>query len=553
MSRILAIDIDQGSAYVATGVARGGSVKLEQVVTIPLGETLTPSNAAALGKQLKDALKSHGIPPGPVVAVVGRDRVILKDIKIPKVAPGEEPALVRFQASKDMTEAFDSVVLDYFTLDRPDADGQMRAVTATVRKDLLASYKSFCQAAGLKLEGLTARPLGTLAALDRAFVTGAVTAPEAKHSSIAVLSRGEKWGELVVARDGQVIFSRTISATSLTAEAMLLGELRRNLAVYNGQNPQQPVESLFIAEAAGPSGTWSGRIRAGLTIPVQAFDPLAGVEHDTSADARGQFAGLAGVLQLKSKAKPLPIDFASPRQAVSTEAANKRIALSIASILALFIIGGLAFGYIQVEKKQARLTELVKEKSALDKEVKELEEDAKRIKIYKEWDTQRVNWLDEIYDLAARFPDINGARLEQFRGEPYAMPKAAKNVKVDKNLPVLVAKMFLKIQTESGKLMDEFQTALQADKKYHHLARQTKGGATAGSSRFTHSYELIALVERRPASEYTRTLSASVPAKPSRAMKGFGERTGGGFPEFGKRPESKAEEKTEELPGGPNR
>jgi len=548
LSRILAIDIDQGSAYVASGVARGGSVKLDRAVTVSLGEPLTPSNAAALGKQLRDALKSFGIPASPVVAVVGRDRVILKDIKIPKVAPGEEPALVRFQATKDQTEAADTVVLDYFTLDRPDPDGQVRVVTASIRKDLLASYKTLCQSAGLKLDGLTARPLGTLAALDRAFATGAVTAPETKRSSIAVLTRGEKWGELVVARDDQVVFSRTISATALNTEAMLLGELRRNLAVYNGQNPTQPVESLFIAEAAGPAGTWSGRIRAGLTVPVQAFDPLAGLEHDTSADARGQFAGLAGVLQLKSKSKPLPIDFASPRQTVSTEAANKRIAMSVASILVLLAIGGLVYGYIQVEKKQTRLTALVTEKTDLEKQFKEMEEDEKRIKIYKEWDTQRVNWLDEMFDLASRFPDINGARLEHFRGEPYAVPKAAKNAKVDRNLPVLVAKLYLKIQTESGKLIDEFQSALQADKKYHHLARQTKGGATAGSGRFTQSYELIALLERRPASEYVRTLAATAPPKPSRAMKGFGERTGGGFPEFGgNRGKSKTEE---EIPGG---
>src|SRR5947208_459042 len=103
----------------------------------------------------------------------------------------------------------------------------------------------------------------------------------------------------------------------------LLGERRRNLAVYNGQNPQQPVEALYVAEAAGPGG-WSGRVRAGLTVPVQAFDPLAGVEHETPPDARGHFAALAGLLQLKAKAGRLPIDFVNPRQPVSRDAANRK-------------------------------------------------------------------------------------------------------------------------------------------------------------------------------------------------------------------------------------
>ena len=173
-----------------------------------MGEALSAANAADLGKQLRDALRSAGVAASPVIAVVGRDRVIVKDFKIPKVSPSEEPNVVRFQANKEMSEAADSVILDYYTLDRPEADGQIRAVTASVRKDVLAAYKSLCQAAGLKLAGLTARPVGTLAALDRAIASGAVTAPEAKRASVAILSRGEKWSELVIARDGQVVFWR---------------------------------------------------------------------------------------------------------------------------------------------------------------------------------------------------------------------------------------------------------------------------------------------------------------------------------------------------------
>ena len=201
-----------------------------------------------------------------------------------------------------MSEAPESVALDYFTLARDEPDGQVRVVTVSVRKDLVAAYRTLCQAAGLKLAGITPRAMGTLAALDRAIDAGAVTAPEGRRTSFAALTRGEKWGELIIARDGQVVFARTMSATALNSEPMLLGELRRNLAVYNGQNPQQPVEALYVAEAAGPGG-WSGRIRAGLQIPVQSFDPLAGVENTTPPDARGHFAALAGLLTLKARAR----------------------------------------------------------------------------------------------------------------------------------------------------------------------------------------------------------------------------------------------------------
>src|SRR5262249_61221104 len=113
---------------------------LEKRVTVPTAERLSPANAAELGRQLKAALRTAGIAPGPTVAAVGRDRVIVKDFKIPRVPAGEEPAVVRFQASKEMTEALDSVALDYYPLVRDGGDRQVRVVTGSVRKGVVTTY-----------------------------------------------------------------------------------------------------------------------------------------------------------------------------------------------------------------------------------------------------------------------------------------------------------------------------------------------------------------------------------------------------------------------------
>ncbi|HKB01022.1 MAG TPA: pilus assembly protein PilM [Gemmataceae bacterium] len=528
MPRFLAIDADHGAVHVAAGTNRGSQVRLEKAVTIKLTEPLAPANAADLGRQLRDALRAAGIAPGPVVAAVGRDRVILKDVKIPKVSAAEEPAVVRFQASKDMSEAADSVVLDYYTLTRDEPDGQVRAVTVSVRKDVLTAYRALCQAAGLKLAGVTPRPQGALAALDRAIATGAVTEPEAKRASVAVLTRGERWGELAIARDGQVIFSRSITGTALNSEQALLGELRRNLAVYNGQNPQQPAEALYVAEAAGPGG-WSGRVRAGLTVPVQAFDPLAGVEHDTAPDARGHFAGLAGLIQLKALGRALPIDFTAPRQPVAREAAQRKLVAAGAALLALLVIGGLGFGYMKVQARQTELTKLVKEKNELEKLSKEMEEDEKRIRLFKEWDETRVSWLDEMYDLTHRFPDIKETGVTQLRADSLAVQKGAK-VK-------LVARIFLKIQTADGRHVDELQAAMKQDKRYHNVVKNIKGGAGAlGFGRFAQTYEIRTDIEKRPTSEYVRKLTVPAPPRPGRGRDDggdYGDGMRGGFPGFG--------------------
>ena len=525
MSRFLAIDADPGGIHVAVGTARGGVVRLEQAISVPVAEALSAGNAADLGRQLRDALKAAGIAAGPAVAAVGRDRVILKDVKIPRVGPADEPNLVKFQATKDASEAADAVVFDYYTLDRDEPDGQVRAVTVSVRKEVVAAYKALCQAAGLKLVGLSPRPQGTLAALDRATAAGAVTAPEVRRSSVAVLTRGDKWGELVIGRDGQVVFSRTVSATALNSEPMLLGELRRNLAVYNGQSPQQPVEGLYVAEAAGPTGGWSGRIRAGLSVPVQAFDPLAGVEHNTPPDARGHFAALAGLLQLKARGGKLPIDFTAPREPVAPRAAGRQLLTAGVGIAVVLVFGALGLGYYKVNEKQADYARLVKEKVDLDKELKDFEEDDKRIKALKEWDETRVNWLDEMYDLTARFPDIKNAQLDLFRAEPLAVQKGAKQ----KN----VARLTLKVATDDAALMNALEGAMKADKRYHNLNKNIKSNTGGFRGGFSQTYELKAEIERRPANEYTRKLTADIPAKPGRGRGGSDDGGSDGGGNFG--------------------
>jgi len=64
----------------------------------------------------------------------------------------------------------------------------------------------------------------------------------------------------------------------------LLGEIKRNLAVYAGQAPQHPVRALYVAEATGPTLGVGDRLRDTLAIPVYRFDPLAAISHLATDD-----------------------------------------------------------------------------------------------------------------------------------------------------------------------------------------------------------------------------------------------------------------------------
>jgi len=516
LSRFLAIDVDQTHVHVVAGVAKGGVPKLEAAASFPLKAPLSLVTAEDWGKDFREALKATRIGPAPVLVSVGRDKVIVKDAKIPPVPEAEEAAVVRFQATKDLTEAADAVIIDYYTLTKPEPDGQKRAAVVSFRKEYLEAYRQFCAAAGLKLAGVTPRPLGAIGAFVRAVKTGEVTAPEAKSASVAVLSRGDKWGELVIARDDQAVFSRAVSANALNSEALLLGEIKRNIAVYNGSSPT-PVEALFVAEATGPAGGWAGRLRAGLPVTVQAFDPLAGVEHATYPEARGHFAGLAGLLQLKSLPAPLALDFLAPREPKPPSRRTQNTVAVAGFAGLLLVLGGLAFGYYSVTQKEAEVATLMRERDEADKNLKDLDVDSKRIAAVKAWDEKRVNWLDELYDMTDRFPSTKTTRVEQFRGEAREPEKGAKV----KN----VGRLVMKVQTSAEGAFGGLQSGLHSDGKYHDIVPQTRGGV---GSRFPggtpmQAYELRADLERRPPNQYVRKMAEPPAKKPDRRGGGDGE------------------------------
>ena len=113
MSRYLAFDAEQDQLYLASALVKGNAVKVEKALALPKDWTVSASNAAELGRRLKDLLKEHQIAPAPVLVSVGRERVVLKEVKYPaSVSASEEPTLVRYQVSKELADGADAVAAE---------------------------------------------------------------------------------------------------------------------------------------------------------------------------------------------------------------------------------------------------------------------------------------------------------------------------------------------------------------------------------------------------------------------------------------------------------
>src|SRR5262249_54431363 len=146
----------------------------------------------------------------------------------------------------------DEITLDYLPLTVTGTERRVQIIA--VRKDLVAAYRKAAEVAGLTLITVTPRPYALLAGLQRAIATKHVPPAQPPDAAVALLVRGDKWGEFAILHQGALTITRSLSGPPLTNDTALLGEIRRNLAVHANQNPEHPVRALYLAEPDTPGG-----------------------------------------------------------------------------------------------------------------------------------------------------------------------------------------------------------------------------------------------------------------------------------------------------------
>jgi hypothetical protein len=508
VANFITIDLDSQGFFAVCGVARGVAKVTHAIAwTGEDGDpppALTIDTAKAVGEKLRDKLRAAGALPAPVIVSVGRDRTILKELKYPPVPPTEEPALVRFQAMKEMSESPDDIVLDYAPLG--EAGGERRSMAVVMRKELFNAINAMCAAANFKLAGVTPRPYATAAGLTHAFATKSAPPPADKGDAVAALTLGPGGGEFTVVRRGEVTFTLAIPVPVVASETMLVAQIRRNLTVYAGQHPGHPITAIYLAEVDGP---WEERLSRALSVPVHAFDPLAGAAPDVAESLRGRFAGAVGLLAGRA-ANTLPINFASPRQPrIEADPVRKRLKLvAMASflLLAVGLIGGIAYA----QYKTSGIQDRVAKRNDLKKQVDDGTPNANRVKGIDGWSGREVNWLDEMYELADRMPADDSVRVLSLEAKPVPPDK---NGKQDSQA-TLDLKLGATNNAAGTALADAFEHDNPTANKYY-VGTNVQFPGTAGnaSSRHKEAVLIKMKVNRREPVEYTQNTRFAPPKK----------------------------------------
>jgi Tfp pilus assembly PilM family ATPase len=504
VARFLALDWDQNRLHIIAANLSGGKVVVQRAAVWQEELTPNPANLQEVGQKLRQRLKSAGIAPAPVLACIGRDRVILKELRFPVVPESEEPAMVRFQAVKEIVDSPDDVVIDYMPIWEQSSSAQRRAQALIVRREVVSTYQEMCQAAGLKLTALTPRSFGMIACLRQVMGSSPLTPPpEPADGAIAVVVIGERLAELCIFRGETPLLYRSLPVTP-----QLAGEVRRSMAVYDGQFPSQTVAAVYVAGQGTPEVRQ--RLVELVEVPVHTFDPFAQSDvHELATVARGTFAAAVGLLFAQARAGQLPINFAQPRQPVvkARGVPSRKLVYGLVAALVLFV-GASIVARGQANKLLAEEEEVKLQRKSVENDLANTQQELKRLKALYEWDT--LCWLDELYELARRIPDVNELRITSMTTRPLDQ-KGAKS-------------RFAAVYTLEGKvlatdkrpspidqLVDEFNKKENA--YYSAESPDLRVDETTKELRFT----LRVFVERRAPDEYLQKL---VPPPPPKAVPG---------------------------------
>lgn len=417
MARYLVLDWDQHQLHVLAAATKHRRCQIERLASWDLENGADP---AAVGRFLAERLKSEQIKAAPVLACIGRDSIIIRDIRFPAVPLQDEPAVVRFQAVKELTNPADEVVIDYLRQGEAGPGGEQRALVMIVRRELLAGYQQICQTAGLKLAAVTPRAVGVAICLNQV----ASATPGTPDGALAVVSQTAHWAEFCVVRHGVPRFARALAAPGRAGDTALLGELRRNLAVFASQSGGQPVQALYLAGGGGPSGL-RDRLQEALAIPVHDLDPCAGLPLASPATgAAGAFAGMVGLIRALASGSPLPVDFLHAKEPKPPRDPNQKRLIVAAAVAAVCLLLGVYYCYTQLDARDLELQNLTRRKLELDGQLVPIGEDAKRLQVMGDWTSDVVVWLDELYNLTEVFPDTATIRLTHLTADP--MPRSGK-------------------------------------------------------------------------------------------------------------------------------
>lgn len=390
MPKRIALDYDNSELRIVVANCNGSRIQVTDAKVIPIAEN------GSVSEKLRAYITGEGLQKTETLVAIGRGKAELRELQLPPVPEEELPDMVRFQAIRSFASASDRAIVDFLVTNRTSESKTL--IAAAVAPGDLDRVRELCKTSELVPKRVALRPLTAASLYLR------VSKPPTICVLIDLLTDD---AEIVIAREGKVIFVRTVRLPSEERHrsGAIASELHRTM-VACGETSTPDRIVVWGNKAVHTSDIQAIEETIGCK-DVQAVNPFDLVElqfdRDTLPEHVGRLAPLVGLLASDEAAPDTLIDFLNPRQRVEEEPDRVRRILMIAGpIAAVFLVG--FFIYLQFANWDRKIANATAEVNLLVPTSEMASESVARTEKVDQFLDSDVNWLDELRRLAEKAP-----------------------------------------------------------------------------------------------------------------------------------------------------
>ena len=406
--------------------------------TLPL--PATPPLASQLptgrspGEMLKEELQQLNIRQPELLVALGRAQVDVMPLQLPPASDVELPTLVVNQVIRDTGDTSESGAIDYVTLDADE--GQPRKVFAfMVDGNTLEEVRQEAGHAGLRLESVAYRPLASLTLLQR-------LVPQSRRTMVLVTIHDWE-ADLTILRNGRLFYTRTarlVETGELTEVAdQLAVEVRRSLAAATLTADAED-QHVYVFGSLDESERFVQLLADQLALPTSLLDPLRREQLQGPVNASAaRLAPLIGLVH-EHFGESHMLDFVHPKRPPAPPNYYRRAAVYIGALVVLVCMGGY-HAWEVYQENQGQLETMRAELDAATFRLNKVKQKQAVVEAIWNWETDNVNWLDELYDLAKRLPNGRDATIRRMTISPGSAGQLVIDLSVQVRHPDVITQM----------------------------------------------------------------------------------------------------------------
>jgi hypothetical protein len=231
-----------------------------------------------------------------------------------------------------------------------------------------------------------------------------------------------------------------------------------------------------------------------LSLPASLLDPLRTEQVEgPTPESVGRLAPLLGMVH-EHYGNSHAVDFLHPKEPPPPPNYLRRAGLYAAMALVVLAIGG----YMMWDARAKTNEEIADLKNSLKKTTQRLDKIKQKQAVVDavwQWESDNVNWLDEFYDLARRFPSGRDAMVRRFSISPGRGGASVINMNVNVRDPDVITQM-------GDRLRDDF-----------HDVRSKGVSEQSASADYPWQFETRITLRPRDKQEYQKDVPPDTPDK----------------------------------------